>query len=56
MSKRADLGRVVTNDSGIVTQRDPDTVRGADVAYYSYARLPKGGSTRMSTPMSLPIS
>ena len=36
-----DLGRVVSNDSGIVTQRDPDTVRGADVAYYSYARLPK---------------
>jgi Uma2 family endonuclease len=36
-----DLGRVVTNDTGILTQRDPDTLRGADVAYYSYARLPK---------------
>jgi Uma2 family endonuclease len=37
-----DLGRVLSNDSGVITQRDPDTVRGADVAYYSYARLPKG--------------
>jgi Uma2 family endonuclease len=37
-----DLGRVMTNDSGVITERDPDTVRGADVAYYSYARLPKG--------------
>ena len=32
----------MSNDSGVVTERDPDIVRGADVAYYSYARLPKG--------------
>jgi Uma2 family endonuclease len=37
-----DLGRVMSNDSGVITERDPDTVRGADVAYYSYARLPRG--------------
>jgi Uma2 family endonuclease len=37
-----ELGRVMSNDSGVITERDPDTVRGADVAYYSYARLPKG--------------
>jgi Uma2 family endonuclease len=37
-----DIGRVMCNDSGVITERDPDTVRGADVAYYSYARLPKG--------------
>jgi Uma2 family endonuclease len=36
------VGRVVSNDSGMVTERDPDTVRGPDVAYYSYARVPKG--------------
>lgn len=36
------LGRVATNDSGIVTERNPDTLRGADVAYYSYAKIPKG--------------
>ncbi|HUY88924.1 MAG TPA: Uma2 family endonuclease [Pirellulales bacterium] len=37
-----DLGRVITNDSGIVTERRPDTVRGPDIAYYSYARMPRG--------------
>ena len=26
-----DLGHVVCNDAGIVTERDPDTVRGGDV-------------------------
>jgi Uma2 family endonuclease len=35
-------GRVVSNDSGVVTEHDPDTVRGADVVYYSFARLPQG--------------
>lgn len=38
------LGRTLTNDSGIVTERNPDTVRGADVAYYSYSRVPKDES------------
>jgi Uma2 family endonuclease len=36
------IGRVLCNDSGVITERAPDTVRGADVAYYSYARLPMG--------------
>src|SRR6185369_12119173 len=36
------MGRVVSNDGGILTERDPDTVRGGDVAYYSYARVPQG--------------
>ncbi len=36
------LGRVLNNDSGVITGRDPDTVRGADVAFYSYKRLPPG--------------
>jgi len=37
-----DIGRVMCNHSGVITERDPDTVRVADVAYYSYSRLPKG--------------
>ena len=37
-----DVGQVFCNDSGIITQRDPDTVRGADVSFYSYDRLPRG--------------
>ena len=36
------LGRIVTGDAGVVTQRDPDTVRGPDVAYYSYQLIPPG--------------
>lgn len=37
-----DLGRMVCNDSGVVTERTPDSVRGPDVAFYSYERVPKG--------------
>jgi Uma2 family endonuclease len=33
------LGRVFT-ESGVVTDRKPDTVRGPDVSYYSKERLP----------------
>lgn len=36
------LGHVVSNDSGVRTERGPDTVRGADVAYYSFNRVPPG--------------
>ena len=36
------LGRVMTNDSGVITERGPDTVRGADVCFYSFARIPPG--------------
>jgi Uma2 family endonuclease len=37
--KPRQLGRVFT-ESGAVTERDPDTVRGPDVSYYSRERLP----------------
>lgn len=37
-----DLGRVLSNDAGMVTERGPDSVRGPDVSFYSYAKLPKG--------------
>lgn len=37
-----DLGQVMSNDTGVITERDPDTVRGADVSFYSYARVPRG--------------
>jgi Uma2 family endonuclease len=36
------LGHVMANDAGILTERDPDTVRGADVCYISYEKLPPG--------------
>ena len=41
-AKDRELGHVVCNDTGIITERNPDTVRGADVAFWSYAKLPKG--------------
>jgi Uma2 family endonuclease len=37
-----DLGYPVINDSGILTEHAPDTIRGADFAFYSYHRVPKG--------------
>lgn len=36
-----DAGRVMSNDTFIRTSTDPDTYRGADVCFLSYARLPK---------------
>jgi Uma2 family endonuclease len=35
------LGRVLTGEAGFIVRRGPDTVRGADVAFISYGRLPK---------------
>ena len=36
------LGHVVPNDSGVLTERDPDTVRGMDVAFIGYEKIPPG--------------
>jgi Uma2 family endonuclease len=36
------LGHLLANDAGILTQQDPDTVRGADVCYISFEKLPPG--------------
>jgi Uma2 family endonuclease len=33
------IGHVLSNDSGIVTERQPDTVRGPDVYFVSYAKV-----------------
>jgi Uma2 family endonuclease len=40
--KSRKLGRVFSNDSGVITERDPDSMRGPDVGFYSYARVPAG--------------
>ena len=34
------LGRLATSDVGVWLERDPDTVREPDIAYFSAARLP----------------
>ena len=36
-----DLGYVLGNNAGMITERDPDTVRGPDVSFFSYSRIPK---------------
>src|SRR5262245_16810482 len=33
-------GRVLSNDTGMLTGKDPDSVRGGDIFYWSYERLP----------------
>lgn len=38
---RKRVGRVLTNEAGLIVREAPDTVRGADVAYISYKRLPR---------------
>jgi Uma2 family endonuclease len=37
-----DIGHVMSNDSFVKVESDPDTVRGPDVLFVSYERLPKG--------------
>jgi Uma2 family endonuclease len=39
--KAHDLGRVI-GESGIITERDPDSMRGPDVSFYSFDRIPRG--------------
>lgn len=36
-----DIGRWSGLDCGVITEHDPDSVRGADVCFYSYERLPR---------------
>ncbi|MBI4579579.1 MAG: Uma2 family endonuclease [Planctomycetes bacterium] len=38
------LGQVLTGEMGLIVQQGPDTVRGADVVYYSHRRLPPESS------------
>src|SRR5271168_2676737 len=38
--KETGFGYPIGNDSAVRTERGPDTVRGADIAFYSNARLP----------------
>lgn len=48
-----EIGRVMCNDSGVITQRDPDTVRGADVVSRHSRRFPRtrGAVLRVASPL-----
>jgi Uma2 family endonuclease len=49
-----DLGHLTTNDSGVITERDPDTVRGPDVAFFSYQRVPRENRRKKTYPTASP--
>jgi Uma2 family endonuclease len=44
-AEKTGIGRALT-ESGTVTQRDPDTVRGPDISFYSFDRLPRDQSPK----------
>ena len=39
--RQSGYGYPLSNDSAVVTERGPDTVRGPDVSFYSHARWPR---------------
>ncbi len=39
--KEHPIGWVASNDSGFITERDPDTVRGPDLSFWTRERLPQ---------------
>jgi Uma2 family endonuclease len=49
------LGTVVCNDAGFVSERDPDTVRGPDVSYWSRERLPQVPEGYIEVPPDLAV-
>ena len=49
------LGTVAANDIGIITERNPDTVRGPDVAYWSFERLPEVPVGYIEAPPDLAV-
>ncbi len=52
-AKSAGLGRAMGNDTFIRVGTNPDTYRGADVCFLSYARLPKD-QPRPKGPLEVP--
>jgi Uma2 family endonuclease len=49
------LGTVTSNDTGFVSERDPDTVRGPDVSYWSKERLPEVPDGYIEVPPDLAV-
>jgi Uma2 family endonuclease len=41
-ARQSKTGLTTANDSGVITERDPDTVRGTGVCYFSNDRIPGG--------------
>jgi Uma2 family endonuclease len=54
---QASTGYALSNDSAVLTERSPDTVRGAGVCFYSHARWPGSqvGNTLPLVPPDLAV-
>lgn len=50
--RRSGLGYMLSNDSAVLTERSPDTVRGPDVCFYSHARWPRSQVSRALPPVA----
>jgi Uma2 family endonuclease len=55
--RQSGRGYILSNDSAVVTERGPDTVRGVDVCFYSHARWPRTqlGNTLLPVPPDLAV-
>lgn len=47
-----DLGKIVAAETGFVLVRDPDTVRGSDIAFIRKDRIPAGGLPKKYIPFA----
>jgi Uma2 family endonuclease len=49
--RRSGYGYALSNDSAVVTERNPDTVREPDISFYSHARWPRINVGRSLPPV-----
>ncbi len=56
-SRQSGHGFALSNDSAVVTERNPDSVRGPDVCFYSHARWPRSqvGNTLPPVPPDVAV-
>jgi Uma2 family endonuclease len=50
--RQSGRGYALSNDSAVLTERDPDTVRGADIAFYSHERWPRSEVGKTVPPVA----
>jgi len=50
--RQTGYGYVLCNDSAVQTERGPDSVRGADICFYSHARWPRAEVGRTLPPIA----
>src|ERR1700683_3700384 len=49
------LGEVFSNDTGFISARNPDSVRGPDLAFWSLERMPRVPTTYADVPPDLAV-